>query len=84
MGRYILILALMAGMVFTPGVSAQNSTHADRVVEPRLAALYFRSTWCPPCHILEPNLETALERYDLPLRYLRFDMTDGETSEQDG
>ncbi|WP_019959588.1 TlpA family protein disulfide reductase [Woodsholea maritima] len=65
------LLALLIGLGICLGVSGTSQAQD----EARIAGVLFRSTWCPPCHILEPRLNAAKRDYQGRIHFVRFDFS---------
>lgn len=67
----IWLLAFLISVGLSLGISGASQAQD----EPRIAAVLFRSTWCPPCHILEPSLNEAKRDYVERIHFVRFDFS---------
>ena len=68
----ILLLTVTAWLV--PQASAQS--------HPELYVVMFRADWCPPCKIVEPNINQALYNLrDQSIEYVTIDITTPSISE---
>jgi len=62
--------------------AAQLTTAAQAQARPELYVVMFRADWCPPCKIVEPNINQALQSLrDPSIEYVTIDISNPNLSE---
>ena len=54
-------------------INIENSDLSEILAAPS-AVIYFRSSWCPPCRILAPIMETLSEEYEGKVKIAKIDV----------
>ena len=54
-------------------IKVENSDLTEVITAPS-AVIYFKSSWCPPCTILAPIMETLSEEYEGKVKIAKIDV----------
>ena len=75
------ISALLLGMSAPAAAQTMDAAHATPAPT-ELYVVMFRADWCPPCKIVEPAIDTALNNLrDPSIEYVEIDISDPGSSE---